>query len=159
MRSRRGCKGWPWALAAFAADQLTKAIVRQTRGRHELIPGLLRCRPVRNTGMAFSMLSGHFYLLTLATAAILVGLTVWLIKNPDEPPLMRTGLWMIVGGGLGNLADRLLYGSVTDFLEIEFANFAIFNVADVFVCLGAALAALGILTAGRAKGEDGHGAV
>ena len=153
-------KKWFWiAPAVVAADQLVKWLSIRLTEAVTLIPGVLRCRPVRNTGMAFSMLSGHFYLLTLATAAILVGLTVWLIKNPDEPPLMRTGLWMIVGGGLGNLADRLLYGSVTDFLEIEFANFAIFNVADVFVCLGAALAALGILTAGRAKGEDGHGAV
>ena len=77
----------------------------------------------------------------------------------SKPKLMRTGFWMIVGGGLGNLLDRLIYGSVTDFLELEFAHFAIFNVADVFVCLGAALAATGILLAERSKGGGGDGAV
>ena len=63
---------------------------------------------------------------------------------------------MIAGGGLGNLVDRLLQGSVTDFLELEFARFAIFNVADIFVCAGAALAALGILLS---EGRREHGAV
>ena len=128
---------------AFLADQISKRWVRGLSGRRELIPGVLRLRPVRNTGMAFSMLSGHFWLLTLATAAIIAALVAWLLKKPEEPPLMRAGFWMIAGGGLGNLVDRLLQGSVTDFLELEFARFAIFNVADVCICVGAALVLLG----------------
>lgn len=156
MRLRQGCRGW-WLMAlAFLADQISKRWVRGLSGRRELIPGVLRLRPVRNTGMAFSMLSGHFWLLTLATAAIIAALVAWLLKKPEEPPLMRAGFWMIAGGGLGNLVDRLLQGSVTDFLELEFARFAIFNVADIFVCAGAALAALGILLS---EGRREHGAV
>ena len=151
MQLRRGCRGWQLMALAFLADQGTKFWVRQLSGRRELIPGVLRCRPVRNSGMAFSMLSGHFWLLTLATAAIIAALVIWLLKKPDEPPLVRAGFWMIAGGGLGNLVDRVLYGSVTDFLELEFAHFAIFNVADIFVCVGAALAALGILLSERGR--------
>ena len=91
MRLRQGCRGW-WLMAlAFLADQISKRWVRGLSGRRELIPGVLRLRPVRNTGMAFSMLSGHFWLLTLATAAIIAALVAWLLKKPEEPPLMRAG--------------------------------------------------------------------
>ena len=51
----------------------------------------------------------------------------------------------MVGGGLGNLWDRLIYGCVIDFIRLDFVNFAVFNVADVFVCAGALLVALSAL--------------
>lgn len=159
MQWKRGFKGAWIALLALGLDQLTKAMVRRLPGGQVLIPGILRCRPVRNAGMAFSMLSGHTWLLTGLTALILLALALWLILRPDEPPLMRTGFWMILGGGLGNLIDRLLYGTVTDFLSLEFVRFAIFNVADVFVCIGAGLAALGLLLS-ETRGEvKRHGPV
>ena len=147
------------ALAVLALDQLSKAMVRQLPGERVLIPGILRCRPVRNAGMAFSMLSGHTWLLTGLTALILLGILTWLVARPDEPPLIRTGFWLILGGGLSNLLDRLLYGSVTDFLSLEFVRFAIFNVADVFVCIGAALAALGLLLSEQRGEVKRHGPV
>ena len=159
MRLKQRCSGWQLALLALAADQITKFLVRRVPGRREIVPGLLRVRPVRNTGMAFSMLSGHFWLLTVLTAVIIVWLVAWLIRKPDLPRLMRAGFWMIAGGGLGNLVDRLIFGSVTDFLELEFMRFAVFNVADVFVCVGAALAAVGILIYERDERRRGSGAV
>lgn len=151
MRLKRGFRGLWLAALALALDQLTKWAVQRFPGRRELIPGILRCRPVRNSGMAFSMLSGHLWLLAGLTAVLLAGLAAWLVSHPDEPPLTRAGFWLILGGGLGNLVDRLAFGAVTDFLELPFVRFAVFNVADVCVCAGAILAALGTLSAERKR--------
>ena len=137
---------------AFGLDRLTKALVMRSGDARMLIPGLLRCRPVRNSGMAFSLLSGQTWLLAAATSAVLLGVLVYLLRKPDEHPLTRAGFWLVIGGGLGNLFDRVAYGSVVDFLELTFVRFAIFNVADICVCLGAALALAGMLLMERKGG-------
>ena len=152
MRFGRGCRGWPLMALAFGLDRLTKALVMRSGDARMLIPGLLRCRPVRNSGMAFSLLSGQTWLLAAATSAVLLGLLVYLLRKPDEHPLTRAGFWLVIGGGLGNLFDRVAYGSVVDFLELTFVRFAIFNVADICVCLGAALALAGMLLTERKGG-------
>ena len=159
MRFRRGCRGWWLAALAFGADRLTKAAVQGQATARALIPGLVRCQPVRNSGMAFSMLSGQFALLTAVTALLILGLAIYLIRKPEEPPLTRAGFWLVVGGGLGNLADRLAYGAVIDFIELEFVRFAIFNVADICVCVGAGLAMLGMLLAERQRKVRGDGGI
>ena len=139
MRLRRGCRGAWIALAAVLVDRLTKAAARASDGRGPLIPGIVNLRPVENRGVAFSMLWGKPLLLALFTALLIAGVVGWLIARPGAPRLARTGLWLIVGGGLGNLYDRVVYGSVTDFIDLAFVRFAVFNVADVFICVGAAL--------------------
>ena len=145
MRLKRGCRGIWVALLALAADRLSKAAVAGYAPEGgALIPGILNLRPVENGGAAFSMLSGHGLLLTLLTAALIAGLTAWLIVRDEAPALFRAGLWLIVGGGLGNLWDRLALGRVSDFLELAFVRFAVFNVADVCICAGAALAVVGM---------------
>lgn len=160
MRLRRGFKGWWLALIALAADQITKAIIR---GRHVvafLIPGILHIHPMRNRGIAFSLFYRYPQLLTGITAAILLALTAFVVSRPDDPPLVRAGYWMILGGGMGNLLDRLLYGAVTDFVDLPFLHhFAIFNVADVFVCVGALLAVAGTLIGERRAKERGNGEI
>ena len=163
MRYRRGCRGWQLAALALRLDRATKlwvtrrsraaALAARARGAH---PGLVACRPVRNSGMAFSLLSDHPWLLSAVTALALAGIAAWLIARPDEHPLTRAGFWLIVGGGLGNLADRLAYGAVIDFIELEFVRFAIFNVADIAVCVGAGLALIGLMGAeGGKERRDG----
>jgi signal peptidase II len=107
---------------------------------------------VENRGIAFSMLSGKGLGLVLFTAALIAGLVAWLVAHPDAPTLLRTGLWLIAGGGLGNLYDRLAMGSVSDFIELAFMRFAVFNVADVCICVGAGLVLLGSITG---DGKDG----
>ena len=151
MQSKRGCSGvWIAALAA-AADQLSKAAVR---GGWEpaLLPGVVAVRPTVNTGMAFSMLSGNGLLLTVCTAALVALVAGWLIlSGKPQPTGLRTGLWLIVGGGLGNLIDRIAFGHVIDFIELEFIRFAVFNVADIAVCIGAAVAAISVILDERRK--------
>ena len=146
MQLRQGCRGWWIALLAALADRLTKLMAaRLPRGVTPLIPGVVNLRPVRNRGMAFSMLSGQSLALTLLTAALIAGIVVWLLLRHDAPKLMRAGLWLIAGGGLGNLYDRLTLGSVSDFIELAFVRFAVFNVADVCICVGAGLVLLGVM--------------
>ena len=142
MRSKRGFRGWWIALAAALADRLTKLLAAGAPGG-ALVPGIIDLRPVQNRGMAFSMLSGQTLALTVFTALLIAGLVGWLAARPDAPRLARAGLWLIVGGGLGNLYDRLATGSVTDFIELAFVRFAVFNLADVCICVGAALVVLG----------------
>ena len=142
MRSKRGFRGWWIALAAALADRLTKLLAAGAPGG-ALVPGVVDLRPVQNRGMAFSMLSGQTLALTVFTALLIAGLVGWLVARPDAPRLARAGLWLIVGGGLGNLYDRLATGSVTDFIELAFVRFAVFNLADACICVGAALVVLG----------------
>lgn len=142
MQLRRGCRLWWIALLAALLDRLTKlAAVSASRG--ELIPGILNLRPVENRGVAFSMLWGMPLVTTVLTALLIAGILFWLLAKPDAAALSRAGLWLIVGGGLGNLYDRLTAGGVTDFLELAFVRFAVFNVADVCICAGAALVVIG----------------
>ena len=155
MRLKQGCRGWWIALVAAMADRLTKLLVAEFGPEHggPLIPGILNLRPVENRGIAFSMLSGKGLGLVLFTAALIAGLVAWLVAHPDAPTLLRTGLWLIAGGGLGNLYDRLAMGSVSDFIELAFMRFAVFNVADVCICVGAGLVLLGSLTGDRKDGK------
>ena len=147
-------------LAALAAalDRLTKlAALRLAPAGGTLAPGVLELRPVRNRGVAFSMLSGQASATAALTLMLVAGLTLWLLLKPEQPRLFRAGLWLIVGGGLGNLYDRLTSGAVIDFLEFAFVRFAVFNVADVCICLGAALAMLSAIRTEVGKG-GAHGA-
>jgi len=153
MKLKQGLRGWWIALLAALADRLTKALVARLCHRGGvLIPGIINLRPVENEGIAFSMLSGKGLGLVLFTAALIAGLVAWLVLHPDDPPLLRAGLWLIAGGGLGNLYDRLAFGGVSDFIELAFTRLTVFNVADICICAGAALVLLGSL-----KGEIKHG--
>jgi signal peptidase II len=75
-----------------------------------------------------------------------------IVKKPRSL-LLKLGLVMVAAGGLGNLIDRVALGYVIDFIEFTFVRFAVFNVADICVSVGAALSALCFLM----KGEDDSG--
>ena len=126
--------------AVVAIDQWTKALVRAKipyGGDVPLIPEVVRLTYVRNTGAAFSMLGGArwFFLGLLVVFFAVVALLIKkkLLKKPAE-------LWClaaIAGGALGNAIDRAVSGEVTDMIEPLFINFAVFNVADIFITCGA----------------------
>ena len=155
MKLRRGCRLWWLILPVVALDRLLKraaAAALAPSGVRTAIPGVLSWAYTENSGTAFSMFSGRApWLLIALTAALIAGVLVYLLIHPDDPALERVGLWFIVGGGLGNLWDRIAHGRVIDFIRLDFVNFAVFNPADVFVCVGAGLAVLSILLAERRK--------
>ena len=143
------------AAAAAAADQISKAIVRRG-GISFRIGGLFAIRPTENSGVAFSMLSGSGIALVVGTALVIAALAGWLIAKPDAlPKWARAGMWLIVGGGLGNLYDRIVYGAVTDFIEPLFVRFAVFNIADIAIVGGAVVAAIAIFIDEKRK-ETAH---
>ncbi|MBR3505185.1 MAG: signal peptidase II [Clostridia bacterium] len=118
----------------------------------QAIPGVLGWRYVQNTGAAFSAFRNAGAFLWIPTALIIAAALYWLVRNPDCGGWMRTGVTLLIAGGLGNLYDRVAYGYVIDFIEVLFVRFAIFNVADIAVVCGVGCMVIGIL---RGKG-DGH---
>mgnify|MGYP000127576170 CR=1 FL=1 len=110
---------------------------------------------VLNPGMAFSLLSGKQLLLILATSAAMAVMAYWLFFRCRGKVLLQAALILMLGGGLGNLIDRVLNGAVVDYLNLLFMRFAVFNFADICVCVGAGLLVLYIflddLRASRSK--------
>lgn len=147
------------AMAAVAVilDQIVKAWVRsalpKTGDTAPFIPGVLRLLHVENTGAAFSMGEGKgFFFVAIAVAFfILALLAVW--KEELSVPF-ALALGAVAGGGIGNMIDRLVQGSVTDFFATQFMDFPVFNVADIFVTLGVICVLICLI---REGGEDRRG--
>ena len=157
MQLKKGCRLWWLVLPGVLLDRITKRAATAAlapHGVHHAIDGVLSWAYTRNRGAAFSILSGRSILLVLLTLALIAALLVYLLRHPENPALERAGLWCIIAGGLGNLWDRLAYGCVIDFIRLDFVNFAIFNVADIFVCGGAAAVVLSVLFM---EGRKKHG--
>ncbi len=114
-----------------------------------LIPGVLGLHYAENTGAAFSAFSGATVLLGGISLIVCVVLVIWILKKPDAGWLLMTGLSLTLAGGAGNLIDRLVRGSVTDFFEFLFVRFAIFNVADICITAGVGLILLAVLFGGE----------
>lgn len=139
-------------LLAFdqAAKYAARAYLRPIRSR-TLIPGVLGLRYSENTGAAFSSFSGSTGLLTGLTALLVAGILIWLLTHRQEPRRIRVPLLMIFAGGAGNLIDRLCFSYVTDFIELLFVRFAIFNLADILITVGAVLLAIAVLFYGGTR--------
>ena len=133
-------------LAAVAAlvgiDQLIKlwaSNVLQSVGAMPFIPHVVELRFVLNQGMAFSLLSGKQLFLILATSAALLLVAYGLFFRSRGKYLQQAALILVLGGGIGNLIDRMLNGQVVDYINLLFMRFAVFNFADICVCVGVAL--------------------
>ena len=130
------------------ADQLIKlwaVLVLEPVGAMPLIPHVVELRFVLNPGMAFSLLSGKQLFLIAATGAALLLVAYWLFFRSRGRKLQQAALILVLGGGIGNLIDRVLNGEVVDYINLLFMRFAVFNFADICVCVGVALWVLVIL--------------
>lgn len=94
---------------------------------------------VQNEGAAFSILSGRLGILSLISVVFCVGVLLYFIIKRPKQPLWCVSLSMMFGGAFGNAWDRIFYGYVVDFIETTFMDFAIFNIADIAITVGAAL--------------------
>ena len=133
-------------LACVALDQGVKLWTVANLELYEsapLIPGLVELLYVQNTGGGFSILREHTWLLTIVTAALMAVIAVILWKKIFPHPLAMWTLTAVLGGGLGNLIDRVRLGYVVDMFHLEFwPSYPTLNVADICVACGAALAAI-----------------
>ena len=135
------------AVLCVATDQAVKWLVvnTMTLGQSQpLLPPLLRLTRVHNYGAAWSSFSGARWLLIILTA-VGMGVLAWLLAKVVRHPLGQWSLACILGGGIGNLIDRVLNGEVVDYINPLFIDFAVFNFADILVCVGVALWVLVIL--------------
>jgi signal peptidase II len=126
------------ALLVAALDQLSKTWALSSlagRGVEPLLPGVLQQRLVFNTGAAFSMLEGNSLSLGVVSAAVALGLVLWIQTASASSRWQSLGLGLLLGGAVGNGIDRLRVGSVVDFLEFVPIQFPVFNGADVAINL------------------------
>lgn len=126
-------------LLCVAADQAVKWYVTAHLALYEhapLLPGVVELFHIRNTGGGFSILAGHTWVLTVLTAALMTVIAVLLVKKTFSHPLAMWTLTVILGGGLGNLIDRIRLGYVVDMFNFQFMSYPVFNVADILVVCG-----------------------
>ena len=113
-------------------------------GNMDVLPGIVELRYCLNDGMAFSMLAGKQTLLIGMTSVMLVVVAAMLFTRKMSV-WERISWTLILGGGVGNLIDRVLNGVVVDYINVLFMHFAIFNFADICVCVGVGLLMLVVL--------------
>jgi len=142
------------ALGVFALDRVVKLWILASFILGEvrpLIPGVIQLRYVRNTGMAFSFLADYPWVFMIIVPLMLIGLGIALAKGVFSCPVQKIALVAVMAGGFGNLLDRILYGHVVDMFEFVFMNFAVFNVADIFITVGAPVLFIAYLLDERRK--------
>lgn len=135
------------AALLVVADQLIKqwaSAVLQPVGAITLLPGIVELRYYLNDGMAFSMLAGKQTLLIVMTSIMLVCVLALLLLRKMNP-WERVSWMLILGGGVGNLIDRVLNGEVVDYINVLFVNFAVFNFADICITTGVIMLMLWVL--------------
>ncbi|NOD76334.1 signal peptidase II [Ruegeria sp. HKCCD4332] len=145
---RSGLLLWA-AIAAFAIDQISKYLVvhvmraAEQPGGIDVLPPLLVFKYGENRGINFGLFQGNSdaarWVLIGISIAICVGVLIWLSRTAASK-LMLFCAGLLIGGALGNVVDRLLYGYVLDFLNMSCCginNPFVFNLADVFIFAGA----------------------
>ena len=142
------------SIAIIAIDQLTKFLIYGS-APVSVLGDFLWFESSLNTGVAFSMFEGHSYLfVVLSGVAALV--MIWLIisKKIFKSKFEKISLGVILGGTIANAIDRIAFGGVRDFIYLKFINFAIFNVADMAITIGASLLCLLIVISIFKKDES-----
>ncbi len=142
---RTSAIGWlSLSALVIALDRLTKALAAAFPEEITLIPGVLRWIYAENTGMSFSLLSGHSWLLGVFSVVAIVVCGVFLSRY-QLSRCSRLGAVLMASGALSNAYDRLMMGYVVDMLDITLFPFAVFNLADTALTIGAVLMAYCLL--------------
>lgn len=137
------------ALVFLVVDQVSKMIVRRAVMTGffsvEVIPGVLGLEFVANRGAAFGLGEGMGWVFVLLAVGVTAFVLVYLFRAPEISRLEVLGMGMVVGGAIGNAMDRLVFGFVTDFFATRFIDFPVFNVADIGITCGVAIAFIGFM--------------
>ncbi len=130
---------WIAATISLCLDQVTKYWVVQNFNLLEtqpLILGVIHFTYVRNTGAAFSILTGRADILRWLSLFVSLGLMAFALFSGKLKKLEQIGYGLLLGGAMGNGIDRFIFGSVVDFIDFRLIQFAVFNLADVSINLG-----------------------
>jgi signal peptidase II len=156
------------AAAVFLLDHVTKLSIRARVGvwdNFPVVPGFFSIVHAENPGAAFSIFADSSsplrpFLLIALSLGVMAFITILLLKPVKDRVtatwMLRAGLALVLGGAMGNVYDRIVRGSVTDFLEFYFGSytFPAFNVADSAITVGAAALLIDMwITSRRSRGE------
>ena len=131
-------------LVVILLDMVSKYIVSRLLIVNEsvmVIKNFFNITYVRNPGAAFSIFSGNTFLVMIISFIIIIGIILYISKNKPSNKIEKISYSLILGGAIGNFIDRIIYGYVRDFIEIDIFgwDYPIFNLADVFVVVGVIL--------------------
>ena len=131
-------------LVVILLDMVSKYIISRLLIVNEsvmIIKNFFNITYVRNTGAAFSIFSGNTFLVMVISFMIIMGIILYISKNKPGNKIEKISYSLILGGAIGNFIDRIIYGYVRDFIEIDIFgwDYPIFNLADVFVVVGVIL--------------------
>jgi signal peptidase II len=137
---------------AILLDQLTKHLIRSNMTLGQTIPkgdSFFCIRYALNDGVAFSMFQGHRVPLIIIQSVLVIAIlaVMLVVLRKMFSALLLLSFSLMLGGGLGNLIDRIAFGQVTDFISV--GSFPIFNVADMSLTVGCGLMLLYVLLFGK----------
>ena len=150
------------AAVLTAVDQITKHIALtklKPIGNTTFIKGFMDFTFVENRGAAFGILNGKIWLLLILAAIICAVIIYSMLKMPKtkEYRLLKAALTLILAGAVGNVIDRVIRGYVVDFFEFTFISFPVFNMADIYVVVGAIAMALIMIFVIKDEDKTGNG--
>ena len=119
-----------------------------------IIKNFLDITYVKNTGAAFSILKDNTWMITIISLMIIMGVIYYIYKNKPSNNIENIGYGMVIGGAVGNFIDRIIYGYVIDFIDINLFgwNYPVFNIADMMIVIGVFLL---VINAWRCKNVRG----
>lgn len=129
-------------------DQLTKWLsvkFLEPIYTQPIIKDVLHLTYVENRGAAFGMLADSRWVFIVVSSVAIVAFALYLYLGHADNLLYGISIAMVVSGGIGNMIDRVVLGYVVDFIDFRLINFAVFNGADSFVCVGAGLLILALI--------------
>ena len=143
-------------VVAVILDQVIKLAVEAYLPMHEAVPVIpfLALFRTYNLGVAFSLLSGMEREFIIGMRIVIVGIVLWLWRRtPESRAFAHAGFTLIIAGAIGNLIDGLVYGHVIDYVlfHTETWSFAVFNLADSFITIGAGLVILDELIGSKSR--------
>jgi len=132
-------------ISIIACDQITKFIVFGSADR-SILGNVLWFQSEQNTGAAFSMFSGNNIAFIIITSiACMVLAYILFSKKMFTQKIEKLSIALVLGGAVSNLIDRIIFAYVRDFIYLKFIDFAVFNIADMAITIGAILLIISML--------------
>lgn len=139
--------------ALIIVDQFIKIMVRHNMSIGESFPvigDIFKIEYIENDGMAFGMMSGNrLFLVVIPIIALVVIYFLWRKYRDRYKSIFGISIMMVLAGGISNIFDRIVFGSVTDYLSLKW--FAVFNFADICACVGCVFLCISIWFFDRGK--------
>lgn len=135
-------------IVGIVLDQITKFLTVTLLELYETFPiieGVIHFTRVHNTGAAFGSMKDARWIFMIVSAVAITTMLAYLYFGHATSRLYEISLAMVISGGIGNMIDRVALGYVIDFIDFRLINFAVFNGADSFVCVGAGLLILALI--------------